>query len=186
MEPITYKTSDGRYEAGLPQNAVVDFHLETAVAALNARLSAGAVAWFERTEKTASGFMKFDTGLLEGVNPETFPVGRTKLYAAQPGPTASESTGMGSAHLRDLLDEVRSHYTRDDDLPDNLLPRIDAALAQGPAVANETLPDFLDRIAQELIARDDLPGTIAPGVAASLQGRASVVRNALADGSKTP
>lgn len=27
-----------------------------------------------------------------------------------------------------LLDEVRSCFTRDDDLPDNLLPRIDAAL----------------------------------------------------------
>lgn len=27
-----------------------------------------------------------------------------------------------------LLDEVRSHFTRDDDLPDDLLPRIDAAL----------------------------------------------------------
>lgn len=30
--------------------------------------------------------------------------------------------------LRGLLDEVRSHFTRDDDLPDDLLPRIDAAL----------------------------------------------------------
>lgn len=33
------------------------------------------------------------------------------------------------AGLVGLLDEVRSHFTRDDDLPDDLLPRIDAALA---------------------------------------------------------
>ena len=33
------------------------------------------------------------------------------------------------AELVGLLDEVRSHFTRDDDLPDDLLPRIDAALA---------------------------------------------------------
>ena len=32
------------------------------------------------------------------------------------------------AELVGLLDEVRSHFTRDDDLPDDLLPRIDAAL----------------------------------------------------------
>lgn len=29
-----------------------------------------------------------------------------------------------------LLYEVRSHFTRDNDLPDELLPRIDAALAE--------------------------------------------------------
>ena len=34
------------------------------------------------------------------------------------------------AELVGLLDEVRSHFTRDDDLPGDLLPRIDAALAQ--------------------------------------------------------
>lgn len=33
---------------------------------------------------------------------------------------------------RALLDEVRSHFTRDDDLPDGLLLRIDAALAAPP------------------------------------------------------
>jgi uncharacterized coiled-coil DUF342 family protein len=33
--------------------------------------------------------------------------------------------------LRELLSEVSQQYTRDDDLPDNLLPRIDAAMAQG-------------------------------------------------------
>lgn len=43
---------------------------------------------------------------------------------------ARASVGVDGTHLRDLLDEVRSHYTRDDDLPDNLLPRIDAALDQ--------------------------------------------------------
>ena len=32
------------------------------------------------------------------------------------------------SELVGLLDEVRSHFTRDDDLPDDLLPRIDAAL----------------------------------------------------------
>ena len=32
--------------------------------------------------------------------------------------------------LRSLLSEVAANYTRDDDLPDDLLPRIDAALAQ--------------------------------------------------------
>lgn len=31
--------------------------------------------------------------------------------------------------LQVLLDEVRSLFTRDDDMPDDLLPRIDAALA---------------------------------------------------------
>lgn len=36
------------------------------------------------------------------------------------------------AELVGLLDEVRSHFTRDDDLPDDLLPRIDAALAAQP------------------------------------------------------
>lgn len=30
--------------------------------------------------------------------------------------------------LRALLNEVRCQFTRDDDLPDDLLPRIDAAL----------------------------------------------------------
>src|SRR5690606_28086184 len=35
----------------------------------------------------------------------------------------------GMAELVGLLDEVRSHFTRDDDLPDDLLPRIDAAIA---------------------------------------------------------
>ena len=34
------------------------------------------------------------------------------------------------AALRSLLNEVRDACTRDDDLPDNLLPRIDAAMAQ--------------------------------------------------------
>lgn len=36
------------------------------------------------------------------------------------------------AELVGLLVEVRSHFTRDDDLPDDLLPRIDAALAAPP------------------------------------------------------
>jgi hypothetical protein len=31
--------------------------------------------------------------------------------------------------LRGLLSEVSQNFTRDDDLPDDLLPRIDAALA---------------------------------------------------------
>jgi chromosome segregation ATPase len=35
--------------------------------------------------------------------------------------------------LRELLSEVSQQYTRDDDLPDNLLPRIDAAIQQGEA-----------------------------------------------------
>ncbi len=34
--------------------------------------------------------------------------------------------------LRALLNEVRSQYTRDDDLPDDLLPRIDAAMKGRP------------------------------------------------------
>ena len=42
------------------------------------------------------------------------------------------------AELVGLLVEVRSHFTRDDDLPDDLLPRIDAALAAQPGgVGNE-------------------------------------------------
>lgn len=45
------------------------------------------------------------------------------LYLAQQ-PAAVDET----AELVGLLDEVRSHFTRDDDLPDDLLPRIDAAL----------------------------------------------------------
>jgi predicted NACHT family NTPase len=40
---------------------------------------------------------------------------------------------MSQAHdletLRGLLDEVRQVYTAEDDLPDNLIPRIDEALA---------------------------------------------------------
>ena len=39
-------------------------------------------------------------------------------------PAAADEMG----ELVGLLDEVRSHFTRDDDLPDDLLPRIDAAL----------------------------------------------------------
>ncbi len=35
--------------------------------------------------------------------------------------------------LRELLDEVRCNFTRDDDLPNDLLPRIEAALASSPA-----------------------------------------------------
>lgn len=34
--------------------------------------------------------------------------------------------------LRPLLAEIRQHYTRDDDLPDNLLARIDQALEVAP------------------------------------------------------
>ena len=49
----------------------------------------------------------------------------------QPAPVAH--AGVDHMHLRGLLEEVRSICTRDDDLPDNLLPRIDAALAQPPA-----------------------------------------------------
>jgi hypothetical protein len=43
---------------------------------------------------------------------------------------ATLSQQIGSVHndLRSLLEEVRSNFTRDDDLPDNLLQRIDEAL----------------------------------------------------------
>ena len=34
--------------------------------------------------------------------------------------------------LRSLLEEVRHCFTRDDDLPDDLLPRIDCALSESP------------------------------------------------------
>jgi hypothetical protein len=37
--------------------------------------------------------------------------------------------GTSRADLVALLDEVRQQFTRDDDLPDDLLPRIDAAIA---------------------------------------------------------
>lgn len=43
---------------------------------------------------------------------------------------AQQPAAVGEvAVLRGLLEEVRSIFTRDDDLPDDLLPRIDAALA---------------------------------------------------------
>lgn len=35
-----------------------------------------------------------------------------------------------NAKLKDLLREVSRNYTRDDDLPDELLPRIDEALGE--------------------------------------------------------
>lgn len=34
------------------------------------------------------------------------------------------------AELLTLLDEVRKNFTSDDDLPDNLLPRVDAVIAK--------------------------------------------------------
>lgn len=46
------------------------------------------------------------------------------LCSADQQPTAAGEM----AELVGLLDEVRSHFTRDDDLPDDLMPRIDAAL----------------------------------------------------------
>lgn len=41
---------------------------------------------------------------------------------------SNESDAPTLDNLADLLREVRGNYTRDDDLPDNLLPRIDQAL----------------------------------------------------------
>ena len=53
-------------------------------------------------------------------------------------PTQQPEADGEMAELVGLLDEVRSHFTRDDDLPDDLLPRIDAALAAQPGgVGNE-------------------------------------------------
>lgn len=47
-----------------------------------------------------------------------------------------ESTSRTEQPLRDLLEEVRHSFTRDDDLPGDLLPRIDAALDSNAAVAS--------------------------------------------------
>lgn len=53
---------------------------------------------------------------------------RKVIALAAQQPAASDEL----TELVRLLDEVRSHFTRDDDLPDDLLPRIDAALAAQP------------------------------------------------------
>lgn len=53
-----------------------------------------------------------------------------RWYIEQTADLAQQPAAVdGMAELVGLLDEVRSHFTRDDDLPDDLLPRIDAALA---------------------------------------------------------
>lgn len=41
---------------------------------------------------------------------------------------ALEAAQADAARYRELLSEVSCNFTRDDDLPDNLLPRIDAAM----------------------------------------------------------
>lgn len=46
------------------------------------------------------------------------------------GNAALESLRKQHEEGRRLLDEVRQQFTRDDDLPDDLLPRIDAALGE--------------------------------------------------------
>lgn len=51
------------------------------------------------------------------------------LSAAETALAQQPAAAGELAELVGLLDEVRSHFTRDDDLPDDLLPRIDAALA---------------------------------------------------------
>lgn len=51
------------------------------------------------------------------------------MEAAAPSPKASNPVQVAQdGDLLALLEEVSRHYTREDDLPDNLLPRIDAAI----------------------------------------------------------
>ena len=60
------------------------------------------------------------------VCPNTLQTCRCDKYAPCAAQQPAAEGEMGE--LVGLLDEVRSHFTRDDDLPDDLLPRIDAAL----------------------------------------------------------
>lgn len=62
-----------------------------------------------------------------------------------------ERATPGASSLRDLLNEIRCTFTTDDGLPDNLLPRIDAALEE---------PDELDcaeQILESLSVHLDIP-----------------------------
>ena len=77
---------------------------------------------------------RFD--LLEGVTwsednatSHGIPYVRADLAAATPSGESEQEADDGAATtLRSLLQEVSACYTRDDDLPNDLLPRIDTAL----------------------------------------------------------
>ena len=80
---------------------------------------------------------RFD--LLEGVTwsednatSHGIPYVRADLVAAAPAGDAEQEAADDAVTLRSLLQEVSACYTRDDDLPNDLLPRIDTALTRTP------------------------------------------------------
>lgn len=81
---------------------------------------------------------RFD--LLEGVTwsednatSHGIPYVRADLAAAAPADDAEQEKDDDASTLRSLLQEVSACYTRDDDLPNDLLPRIDTALNRTPS-----------------------------------------------------
>lgn len=75
------------------------------------------------------GWARAESAEFDKLRDERMPALRAEILGLlAPADSVSQAEAASASELVQLLDEVRGCYTTDDDLPDNLLPRIDAAI----------------------------------------------------------